>query len=163
MNKKPGLLLAVCVLALIILGASFGIHLGGNEVVRVRAGFDLGKVLYVCPVSDLVFDSLAKSFSVLSKQIYLLFTFALIILSFSWGWALYQNLLKDKFVADAYKNPWALTKIFFWAMVAMTILITTPNYFRKVHVHLKGHTYDYVLCENNSAHAKPVNERAVTF
>lgn len=163
MNKKPGLFLAVSVLALVVLGASFGIHLGINKVATVRAGVDLGKVLYVCPVENMTFDSLAKSFSVLSKQVYLLFTFAMIVLAFSWGWALYQNLLKDKFSADVYKNPWSLTKIFFWAMVAVTIIMTTPNYFRKVHVHIKGHTYDYVLCENNSTGARPINQRAVTF
>ena len=163
MNKKPGLFLAVSLLAVVILAASFDIHLGGVEPVHLRAGVNPGDVLYVCPVENMTFDSLAKSFSILSKQVTLLFTFALIILAFSWGWALYQNLLKDKFSADAYKNPWSLTKIFFWAMVVVTIIMVTPNYFRKVHVHSRGHTYDYVLCEQNSAGARAVNQRAVTF
>ena len=162
LNKKPGLFLAVSVLAIIILAASFDIHLGGAGQIHLRAGVNPGNVLYVCPVSNITFDALAKSFSVLSKQVYLLFTFALIILVFSWGWALYQNLLKDKFSADVYKNPWGLTKIFFWAMVIVTIIMVTPNYFRTVHVHVKGHTYDYVLCESNSVGARPINERAVT-
>ena len=163
MNKKPGLFLAVSLLTGIILATSFGLNLGGAKAIHLRAGINPGNVLYVCPVSDTMFDALSKSFSILSQQVYLLFAFAFIVLLFSWGWALYQNLLKDKFSADVYKNPWSLTKMFFWAMVAITIIMTTPNYFRKVHVHFKGHTYDYVLCENNSANAKAVNERAVTF
>jgi hypothetical protein len=163
MNKKPGLFLSVSVLAAIILATGFGFHLGGSEAIRLRAGINPGDVLYVCPVSNDIFDSLSQSFSMLSQQVYVLFTFALIVLAFSWGWALYQNLLKDKFSADVYKNPWALTKIFFWAMVVVTIIMVTPNYFRTVHVHIKGHTYDYVLCESNSTGARAINERAVTF
>ena len=84
-----------------------------------------------------------------------------LVLTFSWGWALYQNLLKDKFSADAYKNPWALTKAVFWMAVAFFILFQTPNYFRRVEV--RGHGDNWVLCENTSAGARAVNPRALTL
>ena len=164
MNKKPGLLFAVSVLAMIILAASSGLYLGGvAKAVKLRAGIDPGNVLYVCPVASSGWDTFASSFAMVSRYVYLFFIFALIILLFSWGWALYQNLLKDKFSTDVYKNPWTLTKMFFWAGVILTVLMVTPNHFRKVHVRVNGHTYDYVLCENNSVGARAVNERAVTL
>ena len=163
MNKKPGLLFSVCVLAIIILAASFDLHIGGvSDTVHLKHGVNPGDVLYVCPVESGVFDSFSNSLRMFSKQISLFFTFGFIVLLFSWGWALYQNLLKDKFNADVYKNPWSLTKALFWAGVVITVLIATPNHFRTVSIHNKGHTYNYVLCEDNSAGARAVNERIVT-
>lgn len=163
MNKKPGLFLAVSLLAVIVLAASFGFDFGGADAVRLRAGINPGNVLYVCPVNDSVWTSVAEAFSSVSRYIYIAFIFALIVLIFSWGWALYQNLLKDKFSADAYKNPWEFTKMLFWAAVLLTLITVTPNHFRTVHVRVNGHTTDWVLCENNSPGARAVNERAVTL
>lgn len=163
MNKKPGLFFSVCILAMIILASYFGFGLGGEEPVALPHGVNPDNVLYVCPVASNTWDSFAKAMSFGRKFIFIGFTFAFIVLLFGWGWALYQNLVKDKFSADAYKNPWDLTKLFFWAAVICTVLAMTPNYFRTVHIHKNGQTLNYVLCENTSVGARPVNPQAVTM
>ena len=163
MDKKPGLLFAVCLLAIIVLATAFGFNFGGDATVQLRAGVNPDSVLYICPLADDIWDSFASALSMGRRYIYIGFCFAGIILLFSWGWALYQNLVKDKFSADAYKNPWGLTKMFFWAAVICVILVMTPNYFRKVHVHVNGHDSEWVLCDNTSTDARAVNADAVTL
>ena len=161
MNKKPGLLFAVCFLAIIILAVSFNMNLGGSAPVQLRPGVNPDDVLYVCPSASMTWDGISKSLHFLGKYASVFFSFIGIVLVFSWGWALYQNLLKDKFSVDVYKNPWEITKIIFWIMIVFTICSVTPNQFRRVEV--KGHGTDWVLCENTSEGAKAVNPRAVTL
>ena len=163
MNKKPGLLLTVSILAIIVLATAFNMNLGGDSAVHLRAGVNPDSVLYICPVADNIWDSFANAMSLGRRYIYMGFWFAGIVLLFSWGWALYQNLVKDKFSADAYKNPWGLTKLFFWAAVICTVLAMTPNYFRTVHVRANGHDSQWVLCDSTSTNARAVNAKAVTL
>ena len=160
MNKKPGLLFAVSLLAIIVLAVSFGMNYGENPVVHLRPGIDPSNVLYVCPAQDATWHNISVALSFAGRYAYLLFFFAVFVLLFSWGWALYQNLLKDKFNADAYKNSWDLTKLIFWLAVVFTIVTMTPNHFRRIEI--KNHGTDWVLCENSSVGAKAVNPRAVT-
>ena len=159
MNKKPGLLFAVVFFAIIILAASFNMNLGGGAIVKLKPGINPDTILYVCQITESNWNVFANVFSMWEKYVYMFFIFATIVLSFSWGWALYQNLLKDKFSADAYKNPWALTKMFFWAGVICTILAVTPNHYRTVHV--RGDNRNWVLCENFSEGAHAVRAQAV--
>lgn len=160
MNKKPGLLFAVSLLAIIILAVSFNMNLGGNAPVSLHAGVNPDKVLYVCKITgDSAWNQFSTSLHFLGRYAILFFCFVGIVLFFSWGWALYQNLLKDKFSADAYKNPWGLTKAVFWIIVVFTVLYATPNHFRQVSI--RGHGDDWVLCENTSENARVVNFRAV--
>ena len=163
MNKKPGLLFAVCLLAMIILAAVLHMDFGGAEIVKLRQGVDPNNVLYICPITDNVWTTFATSLTFVKRYVFAGFVFVFIILIFSWCWALYQNLVKDKFNEEAYKNPWGFTKVFFWAAVIVTILFMTPNHFRTFHFHAKGHVSDYTLCENNSAGARAVNPKAVTL
>ena len=160
MNKKPGLLFVVCLLAMIILAASFDLNFGGNPPIHLKAGVNPDSVLYVCPVKDATWTSISESLHLIGKYANLMFFFALIVLLFSWGWAFYQNLLKDKFNADAYKNSWDLTKFVFWGTVIYIVLFSTPNHFRRVEI--RGTSAQYVLCENTSTGARPVNSKAVT-
>ena len=157
MNKKPGLLFSISLLAVIVIAASFNMELGGANPVRLRAGVNPDNVLYVCPINISGWDTAASMITAASKYFYMAFIFFFIVLLFSWGWALYQNLLKDKFSADVYTNPWSLTKIFFWSAVICFVLAKTPNYFREVRVQ----NTNYVLCENNSVGARAVSARAV--
>ena len=159
MNKKPGLLFAVCLLAIIVLSVSFNMNLGDGTAVKLASGVNPDKVLYVCPIANSIWVSISQSLHLIGKYAIVFFCFAGIVLCFSWGWALYQNLLKDKFSEDVYKNPWGLTKVVFWIIVIFTILIVTPNHFRRVELH--GHGDNWVLCDNTSEGARPVNYRAV--
>ncbi len=161
MNKKPGLLFAVCLLAMIILAASFGMNFGGNPPIHLPSNVNPDSVLYVCPASDSAWADISQSLSMINKYAYLMFFFALFVLMFSWGWALYQNLLKDKFNEDAYKNPWGLTKVIFWCAVIYSLLVWTPNHFRRVEV--RGSNAQWVLCENTSTGAKATFSRNVTL
>ena len=163
MNKKPGLLFAVCFFAIIILAVSFNMNLGGDTPVKLKEGVNPNNVLYVCTAAHSTWDQLSKSLHFLGRYASVFFSFAGIVLFFSWGWALYQNLLKDKFNEDAYKTPWALTKGVFWVIVVFTVVYVTPNHFRRVEI--RGHGDNWVLCDNNSqSHGvKAVNYKAVTL
>ena len=162
MDKKPGLLFIVSLLAIIILAASFHMDFGGNAPVALPAGVNPDGVLYVCPVAkDGVWAQVASALHGVGQYVYLFFAFMVLVLMFSWGWALYQNLLKDKFSADVYKNPWQLTKVVFWMIVACFILFKTPDYFR--HVEIRGHGSNWVMCENTSTGARAVRPNAITL
>ncbi len=161
MNKKPGLLISVSILAVIILSVSFNMNLGGGDPIHLREGINPDSVLYVCPAASGVWNSLSESLHFLSKYASFFFSFVGIVLVFSWGWALYQNLLKDKFNEDAYKNSWEITKVIFWLIIVFTILIMTPNHYRRVDV--RGSDAQWVLCDNTSDDARAVSYKAVTL
>ena len=161
MNKKPGLLFSIVVFTIIIVAVSFNLNLGANAPVVLPAGVNPEKVLYVCPTESATWTQVSEGLRIVAKFAPLFFSFAGIILFFSWGWALYQNLLKDKFVEDAYKTPWELTKAFFWVMMVFTVLYMTPNHFRQVNV--RGSDKQWVLCESTSDDAKAANYRAVNL
>lgn len=161
MNKKPGLLFSVCALAFVILATVFKLHFPGANTESAKiAATDVANHLFVCPIADSTWDSVAKGLSILESYFSMFVVFAGIVLLFSWGWALYQNLLKDKFVVDAYKNPWDLTKAMFWIVVAFVIFIMTPNHFRaKITVRSNGQASEFVLCEQSSPNARAVRIR----
>lgn len=161
MNKKPGLLFAVSVFTIIIVAASFHLSLGGDSAVALRTGVNPDSVLYVCPATSSTWTQVSQGLRLLANFAPLFFSFAGIVLLFSWGWALYQNLLKDKFVDDAYKNPWGLTKVLFWLIIIFTVLYVTPNHFRQVDV--RGSDETWVLCESNSNDARAVPYQRVTL
>lgn len=159
MNKKPGLLFAISVFTIIIVAVSFNFNLGANAPVKLRDGINPDSVLYVCNAIDGTWNQISQALHFLTSFAPLFFSFIGIVLMFSWGWALYQNLLKDKFVGEAYKDSWNLTKVFFWMAVIFTVFYVTPNHFREVEV--RGSNEQWVLCDNTSKGARPVNYRAV--
>ena len=161
MNKKPGLLFAVSVFTIIIVAASFHLNLGGDSTVTLQPGVNPDSVLYVCPAQSSTWSQVSQGLRLLADLAPLFFSFVGIVLLFSWGWALYQNLLKDKFVEDAYKNPWGLTKVLFWMVIIFTILYVTPNHFRQVDI--RGNNENWVLCESNSDDARAVPYKRVTL
>lgn len=163
MNKKPGLLFSVCFFAVVLLAAAFHMEILGKSGVKLPEGINPDSVLYVCPTANRTFDMLSAFMHRSRKFLYIAFGFGVIVLLFSWGWALYQNLVKDKFVKDAYKNSWGLTKFFFWVTVLFTVLMVNPNKLRSVTVRHKGHDSAWVLCENTSENAKAVKANAVKF
>jgi hypothetical protein len=159
MDKKPGLLVTISIFTIIVVAVSFHLNLGSNAPIELAEGVNPDNALYVCPAVTDTWTRIAQGLHFLAQFAPLFFSFAGIVLIFSWGWALYQNLLKDKFVDEAYKNPWGLTKAFFWLVVIFTILYVTPNHFRQVEV--RGSEEQWVLCENTSDGARAVNYRAV--
>lgn len=154
---KKTMLFAIMLLIAIILMVSFDVRIpvaGVNDTVTTVSSPDL---LYVCPAASNFWDSLSKGFSQFRKPIVMGFFFGAMILLAVWLWALYQNLLKDKFNRDSFKNPWAFTKLLFWAVLVMYLIMMTPNYFRAVRLTMTGG--DWVLCDSFSPDAKavPVN------
>jgi len=161
MNKKPGLLFSVIVFTIIIVAAAFHVNMGGDSMVHLREGVNPDMVLYVCPAEDSLWIQVSQGLRLLARYAPLFFSFAAIVLLFSWGWALYQNLLKDKFSDDVYKNPWDLTKVIFWIMIAFTVIYMTPNHYRRVDV--RGDDRAWVLCESDSVGAKAAPYKRVSL
>ena len=155
---KPTLLYAIIMLVAIVLMTTFGFSLSPDTTVAVSAS-DAPNTLYVCSAVSSVWDDLANGMIQLKRPLVIGFIFALMILIFLWLWALYQNLLKDKFMRDAFKTPWGLTKLYFWGIVIILMLMLTPNYFRSVRV--DGMNRPQVLCESNTPGARPVPAESV--
>ena len=108
--------------------------------------------LFVCPVGKSAWTSLAHNLMMFSKPIKVAFFFSLMILIAVWLWALYQNLLKDKFDRASFKTPWGYTKLLFWATICVFMLMKTPNYFRFVQV--DGREGNWVLCDSSVKNAQ---------
>lgn len=157
---KPTMLFAIVLLTAIILMVSFDISLSPVKAVSVPASV-LPNTLYVCPASGGTWTTISQALGQMVRPLIIGFFFAVILLCFAWAWAMYQNLLKDKFVRDAFKTPWAATKMLFWAVVILSMLVMTPNYFR--HVRLGGTDQNWVLCENNTPGARAVRADKVIY
>jgi len=157
---KPSMIFAIVMLTAIVLVVSFDLQLSPIVPVALPDGIDAGRILYVCPAESQTWDSVATALHGLIRPITIGFFFAGMILLFVWGWALYQNLLKDKFDKSSFTTPWGFTKFMFWAAVIITLAAATPNYFKSVHV--TGVTGDYILCDNTTPGARAVWSEMVT-
>ncbi len=156
---KPTMLFSVIMITAIILAASFGLHIQPIDPLYKLSEEVAANALYVCPAASSVWDSVAIGLRPFIRYINMAFFFAAMLLVFSWSWALYQNLLKDKFEKKSFDNSWAMTKAIFWIAIVVLILIWTPNNYRKVHV--AGAPGAYVMCEANTPGALPVKADAV--
>ena len=160
MNKKPGLLFSVYALAMIILASVFKFHLNGVNESTANATKNVAQYIFVCPATNKTWESIAQMFSIGKSFIYFGIAFIIIVLVFGWGWALYQNLLKDKFDVAPYKTPWGITKVVFWAVVICYVLMMTPNHFRtKITRKGGGHETVWVLCEQTAKDARALKLR----
>lgn len=157
---KPTMVTAICLLAGIIIMTSFGLQLDPTDAISKIPDTVSANILYVCPAASSTWDPIATGFSAFTRYLKILLIFGVIVVAFSWGWAFYQNLLKDKFDADKYKTPWGLTKMMLWGIVIFLLLIYTPNHFRTVHV--KGIKKDYVMCEAGDTGAMRVRADIVS-
>ena len=155
---KPLMLLTIVMITAIVLASSFGLQIVPPTSVPVPAGAE-DVALYVCPAMSQTWATIAESLRPHVRYIVMAFFFVIMLLLFSWGWALYQNLLEDKFKPDAYKKPWAVTKVTFWAGMVVLLLVMTPNYYRTVQI--TGAPGSWVLCTPNTDGAIPVLARAV--
>ncbi len=155
---KQTMTFAILALVAIIIMSSFNINLSSTPVVSVAADV-AGTELYVCPAASMTWDSIATAIHPFIRPIMIMFFFAVMMLLTVWGWAMYQNLLKDKFDRKSFATPWAFTKLTFWAGVIILLMVMTPNYFRSVTV--TGDNRAWVLCENNSPGAVAVRADAV--
>ena len=155
---KPLMLLAITVLAAIIIVTSFDLQMAPVEALQIPANL-AGNILYVCPTTSPSWENAARAIAPFTHYITIGFFFAVIILMFMWGWALYQNLLKDEWKQETYSNPWKFTKFLFWAGVIVIIVSMTPNHFRTVRI--DGAPGQWVLCENNTPGARAVRANAV--
>ncbi len=143
------MMLSIVIAVAIIIAASFGLHV--QPITTLHPNLDsaqLANALFVCPAANPAFDEIGRVLRFGMNNIMMLFFGVLMLLIFAWGWGLYQNLLKDKFAADAYKAAWWWTKVVFWTAAIVVVLAWTPNNYRKVSV--IGISGEYVLCEENT-------------
>lgn len=155
---KKSMVSIITFLTVIVLMAAFDLSLGTDKVINVPENMR-GTALFICPAESSLWDALAAGFRPFYEYITVGFFFATIILVFVWGWALYQNLLKDSFKKDDFSKPWAFTKMLFWAGVILMLVFNTPNKYREVDV--AGKAGNWVLCENSSTDAVAVNSNLV--
>ena len=140
---KKGLLFSIVALAAIVIVAVFNMQLKTPMELDIPESM-VGNILYVCPVADPSWDSAASGLYQFMRYIIGGFFFGAILLMFGWGWNLYQNMLGDKFKRDSFKTIWLLTKLWFWGLVIVSLLVYTPNHFRRVDV--AGSDEAWVLC-----------------
>lgn len=155
---KKSMMSAIILMTIIILMASFDFSLDGSAPITVPDDLR-GGVLFICPAASGFWDWMAMGFGPFTRYLVMGFFFAAIVLAFMWGWALYQNLLKDSFNKDAFSKPWAFTKMLFWTAVVVILVLNTPNRYREVAV--SGNSGNWVLCENTSPGARVVNANLV--
>lgn len=144
---KKSMISAIIIMTIIVLMAAFDFSLSGTTPAPIPESV-LDGSLFVCPAKSAFWAAMAAGFGGYSRYFLMGFLFAAIILMFMWGWALYQNLLKDEFKKDMFSKPWAFTKLLFWACVIIMLVINTPNHYRSVAV--SGRSGDWVLCESTS-------------
>ncbi len=155
---KPTMMFAVIMLTVIVLMVAFDISFAPHATIAVSDSV-APNALFVCPVTDSMWTSVSAGLSRFTRPLVISLFFAIMILLAVWSWALYQNLLKDKFNRDSFKNPWAFTKLLFWAAIIVFMLVRTPDSFRTVH--LDGASGNWVLCDNNSPGARAVHANKV--
>ncbi len=156
---KQTMMWAIMALTAIVMMSEFNLHLfPAAKTVSVSPSM-AGTELYVCPAASSTWDSIAQTMGTFSDYIIIGFFFAVMVILFVWGWAMYQNLLNDKFDRKSFSNPWKYTKLAFWSAVIVLLLLATPNHFRRVNI--TGATGEWVLCENNTPGARAVRATAV--
>ncbi len=155
---KPLMLFAIIALVSIVIVVSFDMQLAPNAAIMLSPD-SAANALYICPKTDAFWDGFAAAMLPFHKYLMIGFFFVVMLLMFSWGWALYQNLLSDSFKKESFQKPWQLTKFTFWVSVIALLFIMTPNYYRSVKV--DGLTGEYVLCEGDTPGAAAVRADAV--
>lgn len=157
---KPSFIFSIIALVAIVVAASFSIQMSPHNPIVIPESV-AGSELYVCHAASQTWDSIAVAMRPFNRYIIIGFFFVVMILLFNWGWAMYQNLLNDKFKRESFSNIWKFTKFTFWAGVIILMVSATPNHFRTVHI--RGVGGDWVLCENNTPGAAAVRADAVTM
>ena len=155
---KPGLFLFVFIAIGVIIAGSFGLQIMPNAVPPLPDSI-AASALFVCPAESSVFGQIAQTIIPFQNQMVIVFFFVLMLIFAMYAWALYKNLLNDKFEAKEYATAWWLLKTLFWATVILTVLANTPNGLRSVK--LQGIDGNFVLCEDNTPGARPVRASAV--
>ena len=155
---KKGLLFSALAGVAIIVAAAFGLHLITPAAHNLPDSLS-GAVLFVCPAASYTFDPIAKQLGLIRNGLTIAFFFVFMILAAGAGWALYQNLIEDKFKEKNWETIVVLGKWLFWITIAVTLALHTPNHFRRVY--LKGAAGEYVLCEESDPASIPVHASAV--
>jgi hypothetical protein len=163
---KPALLFSVLAVIAIVVLTSFSTGPGewmgiAPQVHRLRADIDIGTVLYVCPAADMVWDDISKSLQLFRSQILMFFFGLLLFLFAAFGWAMYRDLIGDKFSQNHWKFTVSFATTLFWGTIIVAILMYSPNYFKTVGV--RGSDQRFILCESSTPGSRPVRESAVVL
>ncbi len=120
---KPGMVFSALAVIAIIVASSFGLHIFPIEPIHNLPDSVTSNALYVCPAASFTFDEIAKQISYIRNSLMIVFFFVFMIIIAMTGWALYQNLLKDKFEEKSWQSIVFLAKTLFWITIVITILI----------------------------------------
>lgn len=155
---KPSMMAVIVAITAIILMTAFDINLSMTSGMKLSESA-LTNTLFICPAKTATWTTLSTSLATFKRPLTIGFSFGLLILLSVWAWALYQNLLKDKFIRDAFKTPWGFTKLLFWAAVIVIFFMRGPNSFQSVTV--TGRSGKWVLCESTSKDAIPIHATSI--
>ncbi len=155
---KPIMLLAIVALTAIVITASFGLQIDSTMPLQIPEAMQ-SRALYVCPAESNIWTQVSVAMHSIIRYLTIAFFFCVMLVTFFWGWELYQSLVEDTFKRDKFAKPWKLTKFLFWAGAIILLLLFTPNHYKTVHI--EGASGDWVLCENNTPGAKAVRSDLV--
>ncbi|MDR1071646.1 MAG: hypothetical protein LBL21_03330 [Rickettsiales bacterium] len=157
--KKANLLLLWCLLGIaIIVVSTNGFQLRPSPPITLPDSV-AGQALFVCPAASAGFESVAKEISVYGRALSIAFMFLVFLWIAITGWVVYNSLLNDKFERKSYDIPIFLGKFLLFSFVLATVLMKTPNHFRRVFV--SGAEGAWILCESDTPGAKAVRSGAV--
>jgi len=157
---KPGMVFSALAVIAIIVAASFGLSIFPTAPIHNLPDSVTNQALFVCPAANFTFDEIARQLSLIRTALAVVFFFVFMLWIAMAGWALYQNLLEDKFVEKNWKSIVFLAKVLFWVTIIITVLMHSPNHYRKVQI--RGATGEWVLCESNNPDSRPVRASAVS-
>ncbi len=158
LKMKPTMMAVIIMITAIVLMTAFDINILPNAGTKVSESA-LPNILFVCPAENSTWKSLSDALIIFKRPLIIGFSFGVLILLSVWAWALYQNLLKDKFIRDAFKTPWGFTKMLFWATVIVVMFMNGPNSFQTVRV--TNRPGEWILCERTSNGAIPVHASSI--
>lgn len=159
LGMNPGFLFSVLAIIAIIVASSFGLHIFPTAPIHILPDSVADAALFVCPAASETFDEIARQLSYARNSLTIVFFFVFMIWLAMIGWSFYQNLLKDKFDEKSWQSIIFLGKTLFWMTIIITILMHSPNHYRKIT--LRGANGDFVLCESNDPASRPVHSAAV--
>jgi hypothetical protein len=118
------------------------------------------QALFVCPYADSSFDGIAAGTLASHRLLSIIYMSLLLLWVGNLLWILYNSLLKDKFERKSWDLPIFLAKILIFSFMIGTVLMHSPNHFRRVSI--TGAGDKWVLCEKDTPGARAVQSAALS-
>jgi uncharacterized protein with PQ loop repeat len=155
MGKKNFILFWALLGIAVIIMATNDFQLEPGKVVEVIDSA-APTTLFVCPIPDADYDSIAAHLIQFRQPLGIVFAFFLMLWIAILSWAIYQAMLNDKVDKKSFEAPVFLGKFLLFLFILGVVFMRGPNNLRQVKV--QGFAEPMVLCENDSPGAMPVKK-----